>query len=467
MGWGEGGALAQWVTPEGELLFPEALDMSARLSPEEVAVGYTGGVATAVALDQGDRRKLHVVRLDNQGGTVGDPSRIDFGVISYDELSLRDNFHMRPWGSDGSAVVCSYGWHHGEYQWGNVVEVTLLDPLGHEGPRTAKELGPDHHAKRVDAAPLPGETECRNFVYGCSVEIDSSIVGYGFNSLVVPPGRSAAYPSVAAVPDGSLLVWTEGQDDSWRLHSALVSGEPSSISGEPLGFAPGSQESPYLAPGPGQILCVFTMEVPGSGMGDDVYAMRLALDGTPIDELPILVASHGGPLYSPRAVWDGYRYIITWAWSGCVWAARMSERGELLDEEAALIGSGYLWRPGRVASDGDGTVVVAYNRSHVRFIFDHPSAGVEDAVSSRLTWRVAPNPMRGMLHLIAPDLMSNEASVAIFDPTGRRVGCNAARDGALIWDGRLPDGRPAPSGTYYIRLKQDGRQETRPFVLID
>jgi flagellar hook assembly protein FlgD len=66
---------------------------------------------------------------------------------------------------------------------------------------------------------------------------------------------------------------------------------------------------------------------------------------------------------------------------------------------------------------------------------------------------------------------SAHASVTVLDIQGRRVrtlvrGVLPAGRTTALWDGRGDDGRPVPSGVYFVRLNTRGWNRTARLVLL-
>ncbi len=76
----------------------------------------------------------------------------------------------------------------------------------------------------------------------------------------------------------------------------------------------------------------------------------------------------------------------------------------------------------------------------------------------------APNPFRGS---VAISGWSDTARVlSVFDASGRRLRAwrTSTTPGSVVWDGRDGEGRPAPSGVYFIRVSPEAPGETTRIV---
>jgi hypothetical protein len=134
----------------------------------------------------------------------------------------------------------------------------------------------------------------------------------------------------------------------------------------------GDQTSPAIVAGAGGFLAVWTDErstvLADGGTGKDVYAARLAADGSLIDEVPIIITRAPGDQYDPLAVWNGTGWLVVWTGSVDGYpiphhnteGTRLSAAGEVLDPmpfEIWAYGSGDEHIVG-AASDGQDWVVV-------------------------------------------------------------------------------------------------------------
>ena len=148
------------------------------------------------------------------------------------------------------------------------------------------------------------------------------------------------------------------------------------------GHALGNQANPVIAWGQDSYLAVWTDDQSalapltpssgpyfGTGLGNmaDIYAARLAADGTLIDTTPILVSQE--PYYQsrPLVAWNGQTWLVVWAseradnyYREDIVAARVAPDGTVLDPAPILVRAADSMDPlplGAVASDGDGWTV--------------------------------------------------------------------------------------------------------------
>jgi hypothetical protein len=155
-----------------------------------------------------------------------------------------------------------------------------------------------------------------------------------------------------------------------------------------VGAAPNAQYDPYIAAGPdGTSLAVWTdyrtgghpnlLWGPTNGTLADVWAARIAADGTLIDQLPISINHDQWHQKSAKAAWNGTNWLIAWTSDQepnqpFIHAARLSADGEMLDASPILImDDRYVDQYGNnrtpdalldVQPNGDGGWVVTWSR---------------------------------------------------------------------------------------------------------
>jgi hypothetical protein len=114
---------------------------------------------------------------------------------------------------------------------------------------------------------------------------------------------------------------------------------------------------------------------PHTGSRMDVYAARMDVDGSLIDETPIVVAQGAWNQGLPEVAWNGESWLVVWTGQTGIYtccpkehryAARVSVDGTVLDEPARLLvaypDAEAAW-PAAVGSDGTNWLVVWAGRS--------------------------------------------------------------------------------------------------------
>jgi len=122
-----------------------------------------------------------------------------------------------------------------------------------------------------------------------------------------------------------------------------------------------------------------------------------------------------------------------------------------------------------------GTVAYSYSlvRAGVEFAFS-PEIEIELPRSAPLQTRLlpnVPNPFNPETSIRWAMKEAGPCRVTVYDLTGRRVhlladGHRAAGPHAVTWHGRDGNGRPLPSGTYYVRLETGHATDTRKVMLL-
>jgi flagellar hook assembly protein FlgD len=86
--------------------------------------------------------------------------------------------------------------------------------------------------------------------------------------------------------------------------------------------------------------------------------------------------------------------------------------------------------------------------------------------------RTSPNPMTRSTEVSYRVLDREPIALAIFDATGRVVRTltesrQTPGDHTLVWDGTDGNGKAAPSGVYFARLKTSGKTATARMVKLE
>jgi hypothetical protein len=98
------------------------------------------------------------------------------------------------------------------------------------------------------------------------------------------------------------------------------------------------------------------------------------------------------------------------------------------------------------------------------------TVAVEAGAASQLGLvRLGPNPGSGPVRLEFALGRAAAIGIDVFDVQGRRIASPAngvwpAGTHAVDWDGRGPDGRPAPAGVYLLRYVHPGGEDQRRLV---
>lgn len=179
---------------------------------------------------------------------------------------------------------------------------------------------------------------------------------------------------------------------TWLLAAAAIAQPnltPTSLlpGDDTIGLAAGDQEEPAIAFGGGQYLVAWTdWRTDRSGTllldqgGSDIYAARVAADGSLIDSTPIAISLDAGNQNRPQVAWNGTDFLVTWTsqeptqfyWAAAVQGVRVSPHGQVLDAQPIeiltyafsssvfynSIGSGSEWLViGQGTSSGESDVV--------------------------------------------------------------------------------------------------------------
>ena len=120
-----------------------------------------------------------------------------------------------------------------------------------------------------------------------------------------------------------------------------------------IGAAPNTQYDPYISAGPnGTTLALWSDYRTGGtanlyfGIGNgtqaDVWASRIAADGSLIDQVPININHDGWNQTDAKAAWNGSHWLVVWSseqspYTNYIHAARLAPDGTLIDAQPILI----------------------------------------------------------------------------------------------------------------------------------
>lgn len=120
-----------------------------------------------------------------------------------------------------------------------------------------------------------------------------------------------------------------------------------------VGAAPNTQYDPFISAGPDGITLALWSDYRtggfpnqffgiGNGTQSDVWAARIAADGSVIDDVPININHDGWNQRNAKAAWNGTHWLVVWSseqepYTTYIHAARLAADGTLLDAEPILI----------------------------------------------------------------------------------------------------------------------------------
>jgi hypothetical protein len=115
---------------------------------------------------------------------------------------------------------------------------------------------------------------------------------------------------------------------------------------------------------------------------------------------------------------------------------------------------------GTALLDDEGIDIIHVPRSTVapdqphRDIIPVPQIHEAVAPEDQIRARAFPNPSSGPVTVRAEDTAA--VNVAVYDVAGRMLAGLDGSAGEVTWDGRDAQGRPAPSGVYFARVRAEG-----------
>lgn len=193
-------------------------------------------------------------------------------------------------------------------------------------------------------------------------------------------------PDVAFGGDAFLVAYSRYNGTEWDLAATRVSTAGSVLGDTAVSNAPRNQGAPAVAFDGTNFLVAWSDARNDTDIGEntDIYAARIATDGTVIDATGIAVATSTAPESDVDVTYDGSRFVLAWYTSrnasfigdGDIHAGRLGSDGALLDGDAPTGGIAInttdrsKGHP-RVARFGTGALVVWDSQD-----FDTNSAGI-------------------------------------------------------------------------------------------
>jgi len=207
------------------------------------------------------------------------------------------------------------------------------------------------------------------------------------------------------------------------------------------------------------------------------------------------IAEAPGRQLRPVVGWDGTNFVVAWDDQRNqsaffdertdIYGARVSPAGQVLDPVAFPI---YVGPQGdataAILSRTDGVSFVASARFVTTTDFDSYRVGVTVLGLDQTAIATAAAPAgRAILHQNVPNpfnpattvrftlARAGGVAITVHDAAGRAVRVLArgefpAGEHTLVWDGRDDRGRPAGSGTYFLRMEADGYRASQKMALI-
>jgi protocatechuate 3,4-dioxygenase beta subunit len=144
-------------------------------------------------------------------------------------------------------------------------------------------------------------------------------------------------PSVASDGVDFFVAWEDNRVSPAIFGARVTSeGEVLDLNGIPISTGPGDKSEPAVAMGGGLYLLLWADG--RSGEGRDVFAARVTLEGVVLDSAGIPVSEAADNQVSPTVNWNGIVFVSAWAdlrsaVESDVYAARIASDGTVLDVE--------------------------------------------------------------------------------------------------------------------------------------
>jgi hypothetical protein len=175
-------------------------------------------------------------------------------------------------------------------------------------------------------------------IYGARVLPDGTVL----DPEGIPICRNSGYqrhPAVASLNSEFLVVWDDtrnsGTDEDIYAARITGTGQVLDTNGIPVATVSLPQQYPSVTARTNGYLVVWQDERNGTLTDEDIYAARLAANGTVLDTNGIPVSSAAGGQYYPATAYDGTNCLVVWEDyrndNGDIYGARVSNNGTVLD----------------------------------------------------------------------------------------------------------------------------------------
>lgn len=298
-------------------------------------------------------------------------------------------------------------------------------------------------------------------------------------------------PAVAFDGNNYFVVWNDYRNGSaYDIYGARVSpaGVVLDASGIAVSTATGAQEYPAIAHDGMNYLVVWQDR--RGGPYADIYAARVAGDGTVIDAAGIAVSTATYDQAYPAVTFEGSYYLVAWqdsrrATRPDVFGARVGTDGAVLDATGFVISAASYSQLAPAVSAGiPGQVLAAYssfthaplygsNRIWANFYGAASDVPLPDTEPDALLLaRISPNPFSGSTVVRFCLAEKQAVTINVYDVRGQLVagvfdGVRGAGSHEVVWNGTGPDGAEPAPGIYFCRVGAGDRTLTSKMILLD
>ncbi len=425
--------------------------------------GY-GAIAVAAGhLDQDGRLDLACARLDGHLAVfISTSESLDYVSYDFDIGTGLSSVVVRDFDNDGLMDVAAAD------QYANAIRVgrNLGDGTEFEWAATAT----CDHPQRLAAGDLDGDGNL-DLAFACQWSDDMNVLlGDGAGGFVAPGTYPLPeYPSDAGMRDLDL----DGDLDLAML-TRYYDPQLVTLSNAGTGPPPGEMFAPACSVAVAGLQGLLLADCNGDRLPDLVVATEdsshvavcMMQPGGCQPEPPIAYPTGGGPLDRVRGVapldfdGDGDLDLAVTNSDANVWVLMENDGQGAFAPRAEHPTGDRPILPCTADLDGDGLVDVAIPSRIVGelhlYSATRPAAGLadEDPVGRPPVWLAAePNPFRDRVEL---RIEAGEGRLEVLDVSGRLIrGFDLAP--RVEWDGMGADGRLAPTGTYFVRVRHEGR----------
>jgi len=357
------------VTTDLQVLDPAVLDVSGNSSWDRVPNLACGGGYCLVVWNHDDQYSTGVrgvrVRAD---GTIFHPTNPhSFGTAPSAILSGNQRRFGVAW--TGSAFVTT--WHEqNRYQtsggrgldvyqrrlatdgsWVDAAPLRVSSAANYQTTPSVAFNGNDYLVAWVD------DRHDTQDIFAARFDQSGNILDPAGIAISTGSGNQTS-PSVAAIGGDFVVIWSDDRGGSgWDLYAARIApdGTVRDPSGIPVSTTSGDQTEPRLACSATECLAVWLDT--RTSTGPDLYGSRLSPSGAVLDIGGVPIHTQSGSAHAPAVAFNGTEYLVAWGFwpnfgSDSVYARRMTTAGAFVDATPlSVIGNDSAYKLSAAAVD--------------------------------------------------------------------------------------------------------------------
>ena len=323
------------LSADGAVLDSSGILISAAVNDQSLPAATFDGVNYLVVWDDfrgNGTYDIYATRID-PGGTVLDPAGIAVSRYASQEyapaVAFSGSNFLTVWHDSRNSHKDIYGIRVGTD--GTVLDLRQIPISTAAGSQSNPAMASD--GTNYLAVWHEWRTDSVNDIFAVRVALDGAVLD-SLGIAISTAAKDQIYPAVAAGTTGFLAVWQDYRNGNYDIYGARVAASGSLLDPTGIGVAvaAGAQEYPAVAFDGTNYFVVWQDR---RGASYDIYGARVSLGGILQDATGIAVSTAVGDQLQPAVAFDGTNYVVVWQdnRSGTydVYAARVAPNGTVLD----------------------------------------------------------------------------------------------------------------------------------------